>query len=379
MEYICRGCKARLLSDNLIEFHNMPKSAQFFPSKEEIQSEQGMDICLKECVYCGLVQAVGEPVPYYRDVIRATSVSEEMKNFRITQYKEWVAKHNLFGEKIIEIGSGTGEYMEMMKQAGVKVFGLEHFKESVETGRKKGFEIFEGFIEDEKYNIPNAPYKGFYIMNFLEHIPNPVDFLRGIVNNLCEEAYGIVEVPNFDMMLKKSLYSEFIQDHLSYFTEKTLKNMLENNGFDVISCKSIWYDYILSAEVKRKKRTSVVGMIDNKQSLKEQVKAYLKNKKNNGKKIATWGAGHQALANLSLLDMTEYIEVVIDSAKFKQDKYTPATHIPIVAPEFLNTKDIDTVIVMAGGYSSDICRILDDKYPWVEKVVLGEDGLYDKD
>lgn len=371
----CRNCGHKLSNQPILQINNMPKSAQFFPDENELKTEKGIDIILKQCLNCGLIQAVGKPVPYYRDVIRASGVSDEMRIFRNKQYAEWVTENNLKGKKIIEIGCGSGEYMNFMKTAGVKVYGIEHLKESAEKARKNGLTVFEGFIEDEFFKIPEAPYDGFYIMNFLEHIPSPGNFLRGIANNLTDEAFGLVEVPNTDIVLKKRpLYSEFIQDHLSYFTEETLINVIENNGFKVLGCESIWHDSILSARVQKRSYTDMSGFSNKHEILKHQIKEFMSEQKNKGNNIAVWGAGHQALANLSQLEMND-VKFVIDSAEFKQNKYTPATHIPIYAPERLRGHEVQMVIIMAAGYSNEVALIMDREFPEIEKVIFTEEGI----
>ncbi len=367
---ICRCCGVALPREDTLVYLNMPKGAQAFPNKDELVIEKGVDIRIKQCPWCGLVQAVGEPVSYYRDVIRATGVSEEMRAFRIKQFYDWVEEFRLIDKTVIEIGCGKGEYMSMMESAGSKVIGLEHMDENIEVAISSGHHVIKGFIEDENTTIEGYPYEGFYIMNFLEHIPNPGEFLRGIANNLTKDGVGLVEVPNFDMILKESMYSEFIQDHLSYFTAETLTNLLSTNGFEVISVESIWYDYILSAKIRRRPPYDASSFINKQEKLKARVQAFLQRESEQGHKIAVWGAGHQALANLSLLDMAEHIVYVIDSAEFKQNKFTPATHIPILSPDVLNEGRIDTVIVNAGGYSDEIIRIMAEKYEGIKAVKL---------
>ena len=282
-------------------------------------------------------------------------------------------EYGLSGKKIIEIGSGYGEYLELAMLSGADVYGLEHDQHAVKTAVNNGLKMKEGYIENNAVEIEEAPYDGFFCLNFLEHIPNPADFLQGIAKNLSDEGVGLVEVPNFDMMLDKSLYSEFIQDHLSYFTSDTLVNLLGNNGFEVVSIKEIWYKYILSAEVKKRKKTNVDAMSERLIFLKQKVHSYLESCKNRGIKVASWGAGHQALANLSLLNMADDIEYVIDSAKFKQNKLTPATHINIVAPEILDKSDVGAIIIMAGGYSQEISSFLKRTNPQIERSILGDD------
>lgn len=378
MNNICRGCKANISTKPILTLSNMPKSAQFFPSKDEITSEKGVDIVLYQCPYCGLVQAIGEPVPYYRDVIRATGVSEEMGIFRRKQFSEFVNKYSLKNKKIIEIGAGSGEFMQYMEESCNRVVGLEHMNESVDRATFNGHKMIKGFIEDDTYTVSGSPFDAFYIMNFLEHIPDPAGYLRGIYNNLSDNAVGIVEVPNFDMMLKEDMYSEFIQDHLSYFTRDTLKTLLEYNGFDILEIDVIWHDYIISAVVRKKSQINLTSMLEKKKNLYDIVHSFLEECRIKNKNVAIWGAGHQALANMSLLGMEEYISVVLDSADFKQNLYTPATHLLIAAPDKMLDYKVDVVIIMAGSYSEEISRIMDEQYPKVEWKILGSDGLYGK-
>ncbi len=375
MDRFCRACYSCLPIDNVISYKNMPKSAQYFPSSADLSEDKGFDIILKECPYCGLVQAVGEPVPYYKDVIRAVSVSDEMKEFRIRQFSEWIRNYHLEGKRLIEIGCGKGEYLNLLEQVAAEVFGLEHNEESVAEAQKNGHNVYSGFIENEQTQIAGSPYDAFICLNFLEHIPEPGLFLKGIANNLSADSYGLVEVPNFNMMIEKSLYSEFIQDHLSYFTKDTLSNLLSNCGFEILSLDEIWYGYIISATVRKRKPINIRGMIERRLLLKKTVENFLNQCRNNGERIAIWGAGHQALANLSLLEMTGYIDCVIDSAIFKQNKFTPATHLPIVGPEVLEAGNIDVVIIMAAGYSQEISAIMGKKYPLVKRAMLGEDFI----
>lgn len=371
----CRCCHRYLPEKPLLQYHNMPKSAQHFPDIDKVEEEKGVNIAIYECHSCGLLQAAGEPVPYYRDVIRATGVSEEMRKFRVGQFRQWVDENHLQGKKIIEIGCGKGEFMSFMEELPVQVTGIEHLEESVNQGKKDGHAILQGFIEAEDYSISGAPYDAFYIMNFLEHIPNPGEFLTGISNNLAENAAGLVEVPNVNMILEQSLYSEFIQDHLSYFTTQTLRNILELNGFEVLSCEKIWYRYIISAKVRKRKMTNTEKFAKRIQKMQEELDHYLSQMEQEGKTTAAWGAGHQALANFSILNLKSRIKCVIDSAPFKQNKFTPATHIPVVSPEVLKKGEIGAVLIMAAGYSDEIKDIILQNHPEISIAIMREDGL----
>lgn len=341
-----------------------------------MDEDRGIDLDVLQCPGCGLIQIGGEPVDYYRDVLRAVGVSEEMKRFRRTYFREFVSRFGLWNSRIIEIGAGCGEYVELFAELGVDVRGLEHRAESVAAGRKKGLQMLQGFVENAGTELPDGPYDAFYTMSFLEHIPDPNEFLRGIANGLKEKGAGLVEVPNGDFILKNHLFSEFMLDHLSYFTEGTLRFLLEKNGFQVLSCDSIWNDYILSAVVRKRTASAQWCRFQSRQDeLVRAVRAYADKVWDTGGRLAVWGAGHQALALLSLAELKDRVTCVIDSAPFKQGRYTPATHIPVAAPECIQSEGIGAVLIMAGSYAQEIVSIMRKSWPQVDIAVVGEDGV----
>lgn len=352
----------------------MPAVAQNLPDKATLKDDRGVNLVVCQCSGCGLVQLKNEPVPYYKEVIRATAFSPEMKEFRTKQFSDFIRKYSFKGKKIIEIGCGRGEYLSIMSQAGAEAYGLEYSKDSVSQCVGNGLNVYVGFIEDENYKIDGAPFDAFFILSFFEHLPEPNTILGGIRNNLADNATGIVEVPNFDMILRHNLFSEFTRDHLLYFTQETLATTLQLNGFEVLECQVVWHDYIISAIVKKRQKNNLSAFKDHQIKIIKKLEEYIHRFSN--KKIIVWGAGHQAFAILSLAGLGDKIRYVVDSAPFKQGKYTPATHIPIVSPDKFFTDSVDAVIIIAGSYSDEVKRIIREKFNKnIEVAILREFGL----
>jgi len=195
--------------------------------------------------------------------------------------------------------------------------------------------------------------------------------LGGIYNNLNDGAVGLVEVPNFDMILKKNLFSEFINDHLFYFTKETLRLTLERNGFEIVECNEIWYDYIISAVVRKRPKTNLSDFQSHQEKIKKEIGNYIAGFSKDS--VVIWGAGHQSLVIMSMAELNGKIKYVVDSATFKQGKYTPATHIPIVGPERLNSDPVEAIIVMAASYSDEVAGIIQKKYNNNIKVAILRD------
>lgn len=367
---ICRCCGKIVDNIPLLKLKNVPSIVQNFPYENELSYDFGIDLDLLQCNNCGLVQICHEPVYYYKDVIRAVAVSDDMREFRKAYFHRFVQNYNLSGKKIIEIGAGSGEYMSMMAENNVDIYGIEHLKESCEKAKNSGMRVFNGYLEDENYLIPNAPYDGFYIMNFLEHIPNLSSFLQAIWNNLDDESVGLVEVPNGDMIIANGLFSEIMLDHLSYFTEDTLRTVLDINGFEVLSLEVIWHDYILSAVVRKRKKISTDIFKEKISEFNNRLSEFVQKYSSDDYKLAIWGAGHQALLLMSMYDDIDKFEYVIDSANFKQHRYTPVSHRYIISPEEIVDKGIGAILVIGGSYSDEICNAVRKNYPsiHVEKI-----------
>lgn len=371
----CKVCFRPLFEPPLLEFRNMPAVAQNFPDSSSLASDSGIGFAVRQCSGCGLVQLASRPVPYYRDVIRAAAFSPAMLEFRRGQFADFLDSHHLKGKRLVEIGCGCGEYLALMREAGAEVCGIEHNTDATEECRKNGLEVTGGYLESEQTKIPGGPFDGFFIMSFLEHIPDINSFLGGITSNLTENGTGLVEVPNFEMILREQLISEFMTDHLWYFTKDTLKSTLQLNGFDVISCREIWHDYILSAVVRKKKPLSLSGFERKEKQIQEDIDSFLA--KFPEKSAVIWGAGHQALAAISLYGLKDHIAYVVDSAPFKQGRFTPATHLPVQSPDCLKADpSIRAVIVMGAGYSDEISAMLAKNFDKNLTVsILRPDGL----
>ena len=374
MKNICRVCGHVLGAKALLSFNNMPKSAQNFPDADSLSQDKGENLDIFGCPGCGLAQLTVLPVPYYREVIRAAAFSEEMRTFRHKQFGHFVKKYRLKGRKVLELGCGRGEYLSIMKRQGVKAYGLEYSKPAVDCCKSMELNVERGYLSTGSKPLKNGPFDAFYIMNFLEHFPDPKSGLEAMGDNLRSGGIGLVEVPNFDMIIRKQLFSEFIKDHLLYFTKDTLETALKLSGFEVLESKVVWHDYIISSVVKKRELPVLDSFYDSFQKIKKELTAFLgKHRKG---RVAVWGASHQALAVMALAELAGKISYVVDSASFKQGKFTTATHIPIVSPELLDLQPVSAIIIMAASYSDEVARIIKKKYgKKIKTAILRDYGL----
>lgn len=370
----CKVCGREFFREPLLRYVNMPKAAQNFPDVADLASESGVDLEVCQCVGCGLVQLSNEPVPYYREVIRAAAVSDVVKESKTRQFADLIQKYSLHGRKILEIGCGRGEFLSLLSPPAVKSYGLEYSESSVAECEKQGLHVSRGYPDGDVGILENGPFDAFLLLMFLEHMPDPNAALRMICDNLVDNAVGLIEVPNFDMVLRRRLFSEFIGDHLLYFTGETLRTTLQLNGFEVVESSEVRDEYVISVVVRKRRRLDISHFHEYQDKIKADLNAYIGRFASKG--VAIWGAGHQALAIIALTGIADRLRYVVDSAPFKQGKYTPATHLPIVAPEALHTDPVDALIVMAASYSDEVARIARQRLgPHIPVAILRDYGL----
>ena len=350
----CISCKGSL--HELMKIENMPASAQDIPTKEELDKDCGIEVSLCVCEDCGLVQLKNDAVYYYRDVIRAGGYSTTMEALRKSQYKHFIEFASLEGKKIIEVGCGRGEFLGMLSDFPVEGYGTEHKKDLVEIAKEAGLRVDEDFPEREDHIFKNGPFDAFMSFNFLEHQPNPRTYLKAIYNNLCDEGYGLITVPSFEYIMEQNSFYEIIPDHIAYYSFESLTHLLNICGFEVLEKETVNRDTI-SMIVKKRKLPDICGIISKKNDIATEVLETVKKYAKAGK-IAIWGASHQGFTLCATTGIADYVDCIIDSAPFKQGKYAPASHIPIISPDEARKRKLEAIIIVAPGYTNEIANII---------------------
>ena len=118
----CIACGKLLPEASLFELTSAPASAQDIPDAASVQQDKGVTLQLRQCSGCGLVQFDCDPVPYYRDVIRAGGGSSTMRELRTTQYRHLIETYHLEGKTFFEAGCGRGEFLKFLQEFPVEIY-----------------------------------------------------------------------------------------------------------------------------------------------------------------------------------------------------------------------------------------------------------------
>ena len=369
-KFECRLCNSRNV-ESVINLDGFPKAAQHFISDfKNPESDDPITLIVCQCIDCGLIQLKNNPVSYYKDVITAASLSEESKKNLVDEWRPFIKKYSISGKDAIEIGSGRGDFIEVLKRLNVNAYGIEHSSENVQQCKQKKLNVDKIYLT-ELTKTHTKKYSLVVCNNFLEHQPETKGFLNCLRNLLSDDGVIYISVPNVDYLLDKACLYEFVADHLVYFTEKTLKKALEINGFNILESykKNNGNDLVVIAKLEPK--VNISGAIE---TVSEIVKSIQK-EVNKYENIAIWSAGHRALALMAIAKLSK-IKYVVDSAIFKQGKFTPILHKKIISPkEFLKIECDLLIIMLPGNYAEQIVRFVEENRITCKVIVFEDKAL----
>lgn len=225
---------------------------------------------IKDEKYRGLLRTSPTPplneLAKYYDSSAYISHSDNSKGIINTLYY-WVKNYNLnkkysllkkeaSGNKILDYGCGTGEFVNFLNQKNLNAFGFEPNKNAFEIASKKlsdkYFQTSE-ILETEKFDI-------ITLWHVLEHVPNLFEEIERLKNGLNKNGKLFVAVPNYESY-DAEYYKEFwaaydTPRHLWHFSQNAIHQIFNDFGMIVEKIYPMWFDafYVSMLSEKYKKR-----------------------------------------------------------------------------------------------------------------------------
>jgi len=137
--------------------------------------------------------------------------------------------------RLLDIGCGSGEFLNQMKNFGWEAFGVEINRESADMGNKRGLNILCGELGGADF--PENYFDVVVLSQTMEHVYSPGSYLEKIHRLLKEGGLLIIGVPNIDCLeiqiFGRSCHILDVPRHLHFFTVSSLRRYLEKYGFKV--------------------------------------------------------------------------------------------------------------------------------------------------
>lgn len=139
------------------------------------------------------------------------------------------------GRKLLDLGCGEGEFLELAGERGWDAVGLELHRGSARLGAERGVRILEGSVEALE---GECPFHAVTLWNVLDQMPDPDAEFRGVLERLAPGGVLLARVPNLAFHLAAwRLWRRLFRGrraptvfHPLVFDPRSLRRFLEDRG-----------------------------------------------------------------------------------------------------------------------------------------------------
>jgi SAM-dependent methyltransferase len=163
----------------------------------------------------------------------------------LRQKRKFISKITRRAEgTLLDVGSGTGAFVNEMNQNGWQVTGLE----PDENARKVAKDSFHCELKStgELFHLLENSFDVITLWHVLEHVHDLHSYLQQFKRLLKEDGRLVIAVPNYTSF-DASFYQEFwaaydVPRHLYHFSPLSMKLLMDKSGMRIVKYKPMWFD-----------------------------------------------------------------------------------------------------------------------------------------
>lgn len=193
--------------------------------------------------------------PYYKssEYISHSNTSEGLINklyqsvrkYTLSQKAKFIARQTgIIGGKLLDVGCGTGAFLNVMKKEGWEVLGVEPDEEARELARKLyRLTVFEASQLDQ---LPSGNFDAITLWHVLEHVHDLHAYVEQLKSLLKPTGKLFIAVPNYqslDAQIYRRDWAAYdVPRHLYHFTPQAMDVLMKEHGLTIKAKQPMWFD-----------------------------------------------------------------------------------------------------------------------------------------
>jgi SAM-dependent methyltransferase len=372
--------------------------SQSFEQLSEIRLLDGYEVVV--CQDCGL--AFADRIPqqsafnaYYRDL---SKYYYEYRGGIGTQYEELRFRNvtlNILsqipdpGSRILEIGCSTGHLLSILKEQGyTQVRGVDPSPGCA----KAAWDLYR--IPVDVHTIfdiptPDQPFDLLVLIAVMEHLrdlDSAIDKMRALLTPRGRVYLEVPDAANF-VSNRDAPFQEFSLEHLNFFSEVSLTNLMQTRGFKFLSSnrflvelsRGTWCASVSGIFEKSGSKTSawardeetevaLTAYINRSRDAEKPIRGIIDGVAASGQAILVWGTGThtQRLLAVSSLGRANIVAFIDSNPKF-QGKQLHG--FPILAPEGLEGRR-EPILISSYAAQHEIAQQIREKLRLPNELIL---------
>ncbi len=359
---------------------------------------------LHHCGSCGFVfnAAFDSGLVRYGEGYEETQgYSATFREFERRQAELLIERHNLRGKRIIEIGSGKGDFLALLCRLGENE-GVGYDPSFAPARRPADSAGVRYLAENFAEHNADGDADLIYSKMTLEHVAAPGRLLKAIRGAIPagRSPAVVIQVPNWERIASECAFWDVYYEHRSYFSADSLAAAMSAAGFEVTKRELLYDNQYVSVEARPgaatgrerlPERAAPVAQSSNRSlpvaapgagdhlpagvGFPQKIRQWRDAVRTAAEKgpVALWGGGSKAVSFLTTLGLTREVGAVVDINPYRQGAYLAGSGHLIFAPEALVELRPATVFIMNPVYESEIRKSLDAMNVEAETTALSPD------
>ncbi len=383
----CRFC-GHELKHSFADLGLSPLSNEYLKKGDLDCGQMFYPLNVKVCGQCFLVQAAEyrRPEQIFGEYQYFSSYSGSWLAHCKAYVDQIVPRLSLgAGSRVLEIACNDGYLLQYFQPYGIPVKGIEPAENVAEEARKKGIEVECRFFSAESAREIAAKDGRYDLVignNVLAHVPDINGFVEGLGVVLAPEGTVTMEFPHLLRLIEQCQFDTIYHEHFHYLSLGTVKRIFNAHGLELYDVEELpthggslriyaaHRDYgrahmreAVQALLARERELGLedvrtyTGFSDKMQNIKLDTLGRLSQWKQEGKRIAAFGAAAKGNTFLNYCGIkNDLIDFVVDSNPHKQGLYLPGSLIPIVGREALREHKPDYVLILPWNLTEEIAE-----------------------
>lgn len=171
-------------------------------------------------------------------------IYHSVRSFSLKKKLNLINGYSSKEKTLLDIGCGTGDFLETAFKKNWKVFGIEPNQQARTIANNKvNNSVFE---TNQLLKFKSQSFDIITLWHVLEHLPNLEEQISIFKTLLKPNGTLIIAVPNFDCYDAK-YYREFwaafdVPRHLWHFNRESMSKLFLKFNFKIIKTKPMWFD-----------------------------------------------------------------------------------------------------------------------------------------